>query len=298
MLFFKSRLARARHRGVRAHERVLNQLVSRAVSAASQPQFPATPGSTLVRTTAHVSCQSGASRCLVSTEGWWKEPMADNASSEGAVGGGQTVGHDAATQERRRGREDIPPDIIAAARKNFLRYGVNRTTMTDIARAVGMPRQTLYSYVASRDDLVDAVLVLRIQEIAEDLKPIGDEDISFDEALVETSLAAVKRARNDPELMNIFTTGPAERVQDVVTGNYPEIQSIVSNLLGPILDRGEQVDKVRKDKTRDEIVDWVRVVYLTLINERLGDDARERSFVADFLLPSIMFSRNDKAATS
>jgi AcrR family transcriptional regulator len=226
------------------------------------------------------------------------ELMARKATSVEVVKPRQAVasGDDADSEERRRGRHDIPAEIIAATRKNFLRYGVNRTTMSDIARTVGMPRQTLYGYVSSREDLVDAVLVRRIQEIADDLKPLGIDDVAFDDALIETSLAAVERARNDPELMNIFTTGPADRVQEVVTGDYPEIHAIVANLLGPILDRGEKAGMVRSDKTRDEIVDWVRAVYLTLINQPATDTARERAFVADFLLPSIMFSRNDKHA--
>src|SRR5215470_5879587 len=98
------------------------------------------------------------------------------------------MSRDSAAGDERRSRSDIPADIIAASRKNFLHYGVNRTTMADIARAVGIPRQTLYSYVSSREDLVDAVLVTRIQEIANDIKPVSMEGIAFDDALIETSL--------------------------------------------------------------------------------------------------------------
>lgn len=200
------------------------------------------------------------------------------------------MGRTSAVGDGRRSRADIPDDIIAASRKNFLHYGVNRTTMADIARAVGIPRQTLYSYVSSREDLVDAVLVRRIREIANSIKPV--EGTSFDDAFVETSLAAVDKARSDPELMNVFRTGPADRVRDVVTGDFPEIHAIVATLLGPIFDRGEESGALRTDKTRDEIVDWIRVAYLALINQPSGDAAQERVYVADFLLPSIMFSRN------
>ena len=195
---------------------------------------------------------------------------------------------------RRRDRRDIPPAVLEAARKNFLHYGVNRTTMGDIARVVGVPRQTIYEYVSSRDDLVDAVLVARIKEIAEDLKPLAREGRSFIDAFVETSVAAIQRARSDPELMNIFTTGPNDRVQDVVTGPYPEIHDIVVDLLSPILDKGLQTRKLRTDKTADELIDWIRVVYLSLITQPNPVAQNERDIVAGFLLPSIMFSSNDK----
>jgi len=196
--------------------------------------------------------------------------------------------------DRRRDRRDIPDAIIDATRKNFLHYGVNRTTMADIARAVGMPRQTLYEYVSSRDDLVDSVLVARIKEIAEDLKPLAAEGMSFPDAMVETSVAAIQRARSDHELMNIFTTGPNDRVQEVVTGPYPEIHDIVVDLLGPILERGAESGMLRTDKTRDEIIDWIRAVYLSLITQPAMAPQNERAMVADFLLPSIMFSKDDK----
>jgi len=196
---------------------------------------------------------------------------------------------------RRRDRRDIPPAVIEAARKNFLHYGVNRTTMGDVARIVGVPRQAIYEYVSSRDDLVDAVLVARIKEIAEDLKPLAREGRSFVDAFVETSVAAIQRARSDRELMNIFTTGPSDRVRDVVTGPFPEIHDIVVDLLGPILEHGLETNVLRTDKTTDELIDWIRVVYLSVIIQPNPVARNERDIVADFLLPSIMFSRNDKS---
>jgi AcrR family transcriptional regulator len=199
---------------------------------------------------------------------------------------------------RRRDRRDIPLAVIEAARKNFLHYGVNRTTMGDVARIVGVPRQAIYEYVSSRDDLVDAVLVARIKEIAEDLKPLAREGRSFVDAFVETSVAAIERARSDRELMNIFTTGPSDRVRDVVTGPFPEIHDIVVDLLGPILEHGLETNMLRTDKTTDELIDWIRVVYLSVIIQPNPVARNERDIVADFLLPSIMFSRNDKSPES
>ena len=201
---------------------------------------------------------------------------------------------DAVAAQRSRERRHIPGAVIESARRNFLRYGVNRTTMTDVARDVGVTRQGLYEHVSSRDDLVDAVLVARIKEIAEDLKPLASEGVSFIDALIDTSVGAVQRAREDDELMNIVATGPADRIQDVITGDYPEVHEIVANLLGPILDRGIATGMLRTDKSRDELVDWIRVVYLVLINQPGGIRRDDRDTVASFLLPSIMFSPNDK----
>jgi AcrR family transcriptional regulator len=211
--------------------------------------------------------------------------------------GVRTPTRGAPAADRPRVRQPIPDEVIDAARKNFLRYGVNRTTMADIARAVGTPRQTLYEYVSSRDEVVDAVLVQRIKEIAEDLTPSGDEGMSFTDAFVETSTAAILKARDDHELMNIVATGPMDRVQDVVTGPHPEIHDIVAHLLEPILNRGQQAGLLRTDKSRDEIIDWVRVVFLTLIGQTAIDPHGVRELVGGFLTPSIMFSKDDERRT-
>jgi AcrR family transcriptional regulator len=196
---------------------------------------------------------------------------------------------------RRRERGGVTPDVLDAARKQFLHYGVNRTTMADVARELGIPRQTMYEYVSSRDELVDAVLVARITEIADELKPATAG--TFTDALVETSVAAINRARNDHELMNIVGTGSMERVQQIVTGPNAEIHDVVGQLLGPILDRAQETGQLRRDQTRDDIIDWVRIVYLALITQIGLDPASERNLVANFLLPSLMFSP-DSAARS
>lgn len=188
--------------------------------------------------------------------------------------------------EQRRGRGEVPAHILDAARRNFLRFGVNRATMADIARSVGMPRQTLYEYVSSRDDIIDAVLVERIREIADGIRP--PRDGSFAESFVELSGAAIHAARHDAELMNIVTTGPMERVQEVVTGAYREVHDVVRDLLGGILDQGERAGQLRTDKSRDEIIDWIRIFYLAVISQPAIDEAKVRGLVADFLLPSIM----------
>jgi AcrR family transcriptional regulator len=189
--------------------------------------------------------------------------------------------------DRRDERRSIPSEVIAASRSKFLYFGVHRTTMADISREVGIPRQALYEYVSSRDDLVQAVLIQRIHEIAEEVKPF--EQDSFANALLETSVAAIHTARNDKELMNLVATAP-KLVQKVVVGRCPEIHDIVRRLFDPILERGARAGQLRTDKSRDEIIDWFRIVFLALITQTdFGPDA-ERSIIAGFLLPSVMFS--------
>ena len=193
---------------------------------------------------------------------------------------------------RRLDRREIPDQVIEAARKKFLHFGVHRTTMADISQEVGMPRQALYEYVASRDDLVEVVLARRISEIADELKSLQTR--SFSTSLVETAVAAIRVARNDPELMNLVIGAPKDIVQKVVVGHSKDIHDIVRRLFDPILERGIKAGELRTDKDLDDIVDWFRIVFLALITQSTIDPQREYEIVADFLLPSVMFSSQGK----
>lgn len=52
------------------------------------------------------------------------------------------------------------PDLIRAATGAFLAEGYRRTQMSDVARAMGVAKGTLYLYVESKEALFDAVLRL------------------------------------------------------------------------------------------------------------------------------------------
>ena len=54
--------------------------------------------------------------------------------------------------------------IIEAAVRLFLRYGVKRTGMNDIAAEAGIARQTLYNAFANKDDVLRAAIRLFTQQ--------------------------------------------------------------------------------------------------------------------------------------
>src|SRR5947199_12752 len=58
----------------------------------------------------------------------------------------------------------------AAARECFVRLGVQKARMEDIARAAGISRQAIYRYVSGRDDLVELAILERCREIGAQLQ--------------------------------------------------------------------------------------------------------------------------------
>src|SRR6516162_1153525 len=85
----------------------------------------------------------------------------------------------------------LPERVIAAARRCFARFGVDRTTMHDIAKEAGIGRTGVYRLGLTRPEITEAAIISRLQELGEGIRPIADRDASFAELLVDTSIATV-----------------------------------------------------------------------------------------------------------
>jgi AcrR family transcriptional regulator len=67
----------------------------------------------------------------------------------------------------------------------YLQYGLGKFTMDKIAKKLNISKATLYKYFSSKDEIVDAVVQFKIQEIItfEDL--LVDDNIDFSERFFE-----------------------------------------------------------------------------------------------------------------
>ncbi len=183
---------------------------------------------------------------------------------------------------------DMLGRVLLAARECFARHGVDRTTMADVAKAVGISRQTLYNTIAGRDELIEAVLVLRIEEIADVLEAAAGQPTVVD-AIVETSVTAVDLARHDDELSNLVDTASSLRLFEIIAGPYPAVHAAVARVFRPLFERARRLGELRTDVSDDELVEWIRTVYLSLILRTDLDAGAIRRAVRTFLLPSMTY---------
>jgi AcrR family transcriptional regulator len=61
--------------------------------------------------------------------------------------------------------EQVKDEAIRAAQKLFQQFGLAKTTMEDIAKAMGRGKSTLYYYYKSKDEIFDAVIGSEIEEV-------------------------------------------------------------------------------------------------------------------------------------
>jgi AcrR family transcriptional regulator len=160
--------------------------------------------------------------------------------------------------------------------------------MEDIAAAAGIARPALYRYVTSRDEIIEAVIIERVEELADDFRSLIGTSTSFADAFVEVSMAAVNAARLDPELQSLFETTTGTRIIQVMAGPNTVFHEFVKGFFKDAFAAARATGELRADVTDDALVDWYRGVIMMMILREDLDAERERAMVKDFLLRSIL----------
>jgi TetR/AcrR family transcriptional regulator, cholesterol catabolism regulator len=74
-------------------------------------------------------------------------------------------------------------NILLKVRLLFMKYGIKSITMDDIARELGISKKTLYQYVENKNDLLNKILELELEESDCAMEKIGVTGINAIEAL-------------------------------------------------------------------------------------------------------------------
>jgi len=151
-----------------------------------------------------------------------------------------------------------PPDldtVLDAAAACYLRFGVDKTTAVDIAKAAGISRATLYRRYGSHEAIFLAVLVRESEDMAADaeqhLATIDDPA----ERLVEGMVFAIGEISRRPVHATVFTTdsaGWAATQALRVSALHHLGEAGIRPLLAPAEDAG-----LITEQAIDDLVDWM-----------------------------------------
>lgn len=119
-------------------------------------------------------------------------------------------------------RPAVPPKpttdvvILAIAADHIRRFGVERTTVTRIAKEAGMSHANVYRYYPSKAALVEEITAEWLKPLETDLRSIADApDPAFDK--LERIIFAVHRAyrdklENDPNIFALLVDATAKGI--------------------------------------------------------------------------------------
>ena len=93
--------------------------------------------------------------------------------------------------------------IVQAARRVFQKWGLNKTTMEDIAREAGKGKSTLYYYFESKDEIFDTLLEIEIGALLTRAKAAVAAVDSAKEKLRSYVVASLAELKNTAALYDI-----------------------------------------------------------------------------------------------
>ncbi len=132
--------------------------------------------------------------------------------------------------------------VLDAAEETLRRFGPGKTTVVDVARALGVSHGTVYRHFASKAELLDAVLERWLSRMNPPLTAIAAEAGPAADRLRRwlTTLMRLKhdKARTDPDLFAAYALLSGD-ARDVIAAHVGELVGQIAGIVADGMDRGE-----------------------------------------------------------
>ena len=90
----------------------------------------------------------------------------------------------------------VRAEILKAAERVFQKWGINKTTMEDIAREAGKGKSTLYYYFQSKDEIFDAVVKIEFEKIRSKARDVAQEASTAKDKLTRYIVESINEMKN------------------------------------------------------------------------------------------------------
>lgn len=164
---------------------------------------------------------------------------------------------------------DIRDQIVAAANEHFSQYGYGKTTVSDLAKAIGFSKAYIYKFFESKQAIGEAICTNCLTEIVAAVEQaINVDGISPTERfrrLVKTLIATgVSLFFNDRKLYDIAAFSASER--------WPSSQVYDAQIKGFVLQivrEGRELGEFERKTPLDETVEAIHLALRPFINPLL-----------------------------
>ncbi|WP_321370572.1 TetR/AcrR family transcriptional regulator [Pseudomonas extremaustralis] len=164
---------------------------------------------------------------------------------------------------------DIRDQIIAAANEHFSQYGYGKTTVSDLAKAIGFSKAYIYKFFDSKQAIGEAICANCLAEIVAAVEQaINVEDLSPTERfrrLVKTVIATgVNLFFNDRKLYDIAAFAASE--------SWPSTQAYeahIKRFVLQIVREGREIGEFERKTPLDETVEAIHLALRPFVNPLL-----------------------------
>jgi AcrR family transcriptional regulator len=184
-----------------------------------------------------------------------------------------------------RSRENTRKRILSAASDCFVRSGVQDATMEDVAQEAGVTRMTLYRHMASRDELVLAVVLADWEVLSVGLRAVLDEQADASARLLEGISFVSGEIIARPYLLELMRSGRFE------TWLGAADDRLLLDTFGRVITPYLELHRAELRSTVDDTLEWLfRQVFLLLTVPPLQGLTTEeiRRQTGTFVIPSVL----------
>jgi AcrR family transcriptional regulator len=164
---------------------------------------------------------------------------------------------------------DIRDQIVAAANEHFSQYGYGKTTVSDLAKAIGFSKAYIYKFFDSKQAIGEAICANCLAEIVAAVEQaINVEGLSPTERfrrLVKTVIATgVNLFFNDRKLYDIAAFAASE--------SWPSTQAYdaqIKRFVSQIVREGREIGEFERKTPLDETVEAIHLALRPFVNPLL-----------------------------
>lgn len=197
----------------------------------------------------------------------------------------------------RWGAAPAPPDnhaarerLIDAATECFMRYGVVKTTVEDVAASANVSRATVYRYFSGREELILGVLMRSGGRFLEELSHLVDDADDLGKGIVDGVLHTMGAIRRDTSLALLFAP-EAVGLTTSVAGASDALFALTTQFLHPRFEAAKAEGTLRAGLDLDDAAEWTVRTILSLVTvagprERTVEELR--AFLETYLVPALV----------
>ncbi len=180
--------------------------------------------------------------------------------------------------------EDIDK-VLLCARECFVRYGVEKTRLEDVAIAAGISRPLLYKLFGGRQGLTDAVINAELKLLVEKQSVRMQQHTAFRKIMVEGIIAGIELARKDTLLMDLLLHSSLQHLPALLLDTQQPAHMITLGLWKPYFDKAREAGELPVNIDDNDMMEWLMSIqYLFLMREEVNPE-RIIQLLNIFLVP-------------
>lgn len=162
--------------------------------------------------------------------------------------------------------------IKEAGIKSFAAFGYTKTTLEDIARILGMKKNSLYYYFESKDALFREIIDDEISTHLTNQKEIYNENLPCSKKLVQLIDCLIKFIREHTFKYTIRLSSYLE-ISRVIRKNFPDFQKRQRDLIHSLLKEGVAKGEFKKHNSKQLAKDINELIPAIFNSHYINSDA-------------------------